>query len=288
MHSIENKKIVITGAASGIGRATTIKLAQAGAAVAMLDRDVAAISQLSRELLADGHDVIPVECDLTSPDQIASAAKTVISKWKTIDILINNAGIGYHGPTHEMSHEKRNEILQVNLNAPFALFQYFLDSLLNSPCGHVVNVSSIFGLVPHQKTAAYTVSKYGLVGLSEALRAEYGRWGLGVTLVCPGFVNTPMIEDLPHREASGKQLRRPSKWLMTTPEKVADKIIGGIRKNKRLVLTTPLAHFLYHSKRLFPGLFDFVQSFKSSKIKRMLGIKPKRQPSQNGESKKAA
>ena len=105
----------------------------------------------------------------------------------------------------------------------------------------------------------------GLVGFSEAIRAEYGRQGLGVTMVCPGFVDTPMLKKLPEGTQSGVPLRQPAKWLTTTPEKIVRKIMRAIPRNRRLVVATPLAHMLYHFKRLFPGTFDFVQSFKLSR-----------------------
>ncbi|MEC9094529.1 MAG: SDR family oxidoreductase [Planctomycetota bacterium] len=273
MKSLANKKILLTGAASGIGRALALKLAKEGALLALLDCDEVGLVSLMKDLPSGHNGCFPVLCDLSSETQIEQATQSVIQEWQALDVLINNAGVGFHGPTHEMTPAERSRLIQINLHAPFSLFQHCVHYLMNSESGHVVNVSSIFGLVPHQQTTAYSTSKYALVGFSEALRAEYGRWGLGVTCVCPGFVRTPMVEALPAQSRSGQSLRKPASWLMTTPEKVADKMIRGIKKNKRLVLATPLAHFLYHSKRLFPGLFDFVQSFKTTRIKTWLGIR---------------
>ena len=266
MKTFQNKKALITGAAQGIGQATALEFARRGAHLALLDRKIDKLAETRERIVELGGSCLTLECDLAVPGQIESACHQVISQWGGLDVLVNNAGISHHGPTHELTPEERDRILQVNLVTPFALFQHLVHHLMNAEAGHLVNISSIFGLVPHQQTAAYSVSKYGLVGLSESLRAEYGRWGLGVTTVCPGFVQTPMIENLPDRSGNGQKLRKPARWLMTTPEKVARKIAVGVLKNRRLILATPLAHFLYHSKRLAPGLFDRVQNFKSSHL----------------------
>ena len=278
MKTIENKTTLITGAASGIGRETALMMAQKGARIVALDRDEEGLGKLTNELSDRGEFCFPIVCDLASASDTEMAVRKVVNKMKGVDFLINNAGIGYHGATHEMPRESFEQVLQINLHAPCDLFQHLVHELIKSDVGHVVNVASIFGLVPHPRTAAYCASKYGLVGFTEAIRAEYGRWGLGVSMVCPGFVQTPMLESLPEQSETGQKLRKPSKWLTTTPDKIARKIVKAIRYNKRLVLATPLAHFLYHTKRLFPGTCDFVQSFKMSGVKSWFRKKKSTQP----------
>ena len=291
MRTLKDKKVLITGAASGIGRETAVQMADAGAKIVALDVNDEGLNSLNQEIKGRGGVCFPLLCDLANESEIEPAANSAVRMLGGLNILINNAGIGFHGCTHEMTHEERNRILQINLNSPFALFQHLIHPMMHSNSGHLVNVCSVLGLVPYQKTAAYCTSKYGLVGMTEAIRAEYGRWGLGVSMICPGFVDTPMLSGLPIEEA-GKDLRKPSRWMTTTPDKIARKILKAILKNKRMVLATPLAHFLYHSKRLFPGTFDFVQSFKSSKIKNWFRRRD-RQPeksesSESGEERRAA
>jgi len=109
-------------------------------------------------------------------------------------------------------------------------------------------------LVASSKLTAYNVSKFGLLGLSESLLAEYGRGSLGVTALCPGFVRTKIFETSP-RIGSSRQIRTPPSWLTTTPEKVAAIAIQAIRKNQPLVVVTPLARTLWFCKRLAPSLF---------------------------------
>ena len=272
MRSFQNKATLITGAASGIGREIAIQMGNQGARLGLLDRNEESLRELSIELSKKGVENYPIICDLGDQNSIPFIKPVVERHLGNLEILINNAGIGLHGPTHELTDHERNHVLQVNLNAPFQLFQLFIHELLNANGGQVVNVSSFLGLVPQAQTTAYSVSKYGLVGLTESLRAEYSRWGLGVTLICPGFVQTPLIENLPTVSKNGQKLKHPPKWLTTTPQKIASQTVAAMKRNRRLVVSTGLAKFLYTAKRLLPGTFDFIQTFQSSKIKRLLGF----------------
>lgn len=286
MRTIRNKATLITGAASGIGREIAVRMGHEGARLAILDRDESGLNQLSKQLNKKGITNFPILCDLANQDSISEIKPIVDRNLGRLEILVNNAGIGLHGPTHELTNGERNQILQINLNAPIQLFQLFIHELLNAHEGHVVNVASFLGLLPQEQTTAYSVTKYGLVGFTESLRAEYSRWGLGVTLICPGFVQTPLLENLPTVSKNGQALKKPSKWMVTTPEKIAKQTVNAMKRNRRLVVATPLAKFLYHAKRIAPGAFDFVQTFQSSKLKRLFGLckKPKSQTGSSGLS----
>jgi short-subunit dehydrogenase len=146
----------------------------------------------------------------------------------------------------------------VNLHAPIQFTQQLLPVLLDRLEAHVLNMASITGLVAGGRFCAYHVSKFGLVGFSEAIRAEFGRQGLGVTAICPGPVRTNLYRAAPsgHRD---RATPTPPAWICTTPQRVAAKAIRAIRRDQRLVLVSPLAHALYYTKRLAPGLLDAVQ-----------------------------
>src|SRR5581483_4030015 len=129
---------------------------------------------------------------------------------------------------------------------PVQLARELLPRLLSSQDAHLVNVCSIFGLVTSRNIAAYQTSKYGLIGFTEALRTEYGGRTFGVTAICPGFVSTPMMERVVGGEPetngrSGKGPTPPPAWIFTTPEKVAAKTLAAIRKNRGIVVVTPIA-----------------------------------------------
>jgi short-subunit dehydrogenase len=127
--------------------------------------------------------------------------------------------------------------------------------LRERPEAHIVNVASIFGFVVTNRTLAYHVSKFGLIGFTEGLRAEFASRGIGATAVCPGFVTTNLFASGQCGYA-GRTAPIPPRWVSTTPDSVAAKTIRGIYLNRRLVLVTPLAYLLYYAKRFAPGLLD--------------------------------
>jgi short-subunit dehydrogenase len=131
---------------------------------------------------------------------------------------------------------------------------------MGRPESHVPNVCSVAGLVAGPRSTAYHVSKFGLVGFTESLRAEYGRRGIGVTALCPGPVQTNLYKS----GVSGskrKPVPVPPAWLSATPARIADVAVRAIRKNRRLVLITPIAHLLFNAKRFAPWFLDWLNHF---------------------------
>lgn len=168
-----------------------------------------------------------------------------------MNILVNNAGVAHRGPTHEMSSDEWNRLLAVNLMAPIQLVRQFLP-ILRSNEAHILNVCSIFGLVGTRKAAAYQTSKFALVGLSAALRAEYGNSAFGVTALCPGFAHTPMVDDLHEAE------KLPPEWMFTDLDTVATAAIRAIRKNKGIAVVGTAARALWLLTRLSPAFVDWL------------------------------
>jgi short-subunit dehydrogenase len=146
-------------------------------------------------------------------------------------------------------------VLAVNLHAPIQFCRELLPSLLARPEAHILNLSSICGLVAGGRLCAYHTSKFGLMGFSEALRAEYARSGLGVSALCPGLVRTRFFETAASGRP-GKPVPTPPAWICSSPQRVARKAVYAIRRNRRLVLVSPLAYALYYTKRFAPGLLD--------------------------------
>jgi 3-oxoacyl-[acyl-carrier protein] reductase len=263
MKIIRGKKALITGAASGIGRAIAIALAGEGADLYLIDIDEAGLELTAREVASRGIEVVTAVCDLREPAQISAAVRALLSRWDHLNILINNAGVLFYGPTHLMSDEEWDRVMSVNLAAPIQLVRELLPALLRSQDAHLVNISSIFGLVSSRNIAAYQTSKYGLIGFTEALRTEYGGRNFGVTAICPGFVSTPMMERVVGGEPavngrSGKPPTPPPAWIFTSPETVAARTIAAMRRNRGVVVVTAAARLLWWLKRLVPGAVDWV------------------------------
>jgi 3-oxoacyl-[acyl-carrier protein] reductase len=250
MRVLRGKKALVTGAAHGIGRAIAIALAKEGVGLWLLDIDTAKLSATAAEARAHGVEAVEWVCDLANPSEISSAVRNLLSSWHKLDILINNAGVAYFGPTREMTEAEWARLLAINLLAPIQLVRELIGTLLAQREANIVNICSVLGLVPFRNAAAYQTSKFGLFGFTQALHGEFSRRRFGVTAVCPGFVDTAMIKPwLP---------RFPSWVERTTPEKVAAKTVAAIRRNRSLVLITLTARLGWWVTRASPGLASWV------------------------------
>ena len=218
MKSVRGKRALVTGAASGIGREIALALALEGVHVYLLDIDEAALAEVIRDAQVCGVEAVGDRCDLSQPDEIAAALKEMLAASGGVDILVNNAGVAYYGPTEKMTGAQWDWLLAINLLAPIQITRILLPTLLARPEAHVLNVCSIAGLVAGARTTAYHVSKFGLVGFTEALRAEFGRRGIGVTALCPGAVRTNLYRSAINGKKRRTVVPDPPAWLSTTPE----------------------------------------------------------------------
>lgn len=258
MRDIRGKRALVTGAASGIGRAVALRLAREGVELFLVDIDDVGLAQTAAEVQQNSSvSVVRRRCDVSQRAEISATVAEILDRWGGVDILVNNAGITYYGRTDEMSDEHWDRVMRINLDAHVQFTRELLPSLLARREAHVVNLCSMFGLVGMPKLAAYCTSKFALVGFSESLRAEYGRDGLGVTAMCPGFVTTNLFTSAPLGEKS-KQHKVPPRILCTTPERVANAVVRAIRRNRRATLIAPVAWLLVGAKRLVPGIMDLL------------------------------
>ena len=274
MRSFENKNVFLTGAASGIGRALAQQLAKLGCRLYLVDVDEAGLRNVAREVSENGNRVLTRVCDLAKPDQVSATLADFDQRCDVIDLLINNAGVAYYGPTEAMSQQQWDWLMNINLLAPIQITNHFLPQLLERPDAHIANMCSISGIVAGGRFAAYHTSKFGLIGFTEAIRAEYRRKGVGVSAICPGPVKTKLYE----AAASGRveqKVPTPPDWLCASADRVASLTIKAIRRNKRQVIITPMAHGLFQMKRFFPGLIDFANGFSRKKKKRLAILQEK-------------
>jgi short-subunit dehydrogenase len=235
---LRGRRALVTGAASGIGRALAGALFRAGAELELVDRDETGLARVATDL---GR-ARTRRCDLAREVEVAACAEAILADGGP-DLLVNCAGVAWVGSTRELPADELERLLSVNLLAPVRLTRALLPALLARGDAHVVNVCSIAGLVGLPRLAAYSASKFGLVGWSQALAREY-RGRLGVTAVCPGFVATPMLE------ASGA--RRPPRLLLTSPDRVAARTLRAVVRGRRRVVISPLAHVLFAAERWLP------------------------------------
>ena len=205
----------MTGAASGIGRAIAIALAREGVNLVLSDHDADGLASAQSDAAKLGVSATTAICDLTQPAEIAEMLDRLFSTGP-LHILVNCAGIALYGQQRSVSDSDWRNLMAVNLLAPMQITTHLINVLARSDEAHIVNMSSIFGLVPVRGLAAYQASKYGLVGFTLAMRNDYHRKNFGVSVICPGLVKTPMIEPDGPSKIYAKMPRLPA-WLFTTP-----------------------------------------------------------------------
>ena len=191
MQRFDGKAVLVTGAASGIGRATALRIAAEGGAVAALDLQADAVEETAKRCQEDGADGLALVCDVADPDAVRDAVAQVRERFGRLDALCNIAGILRFDHTHELALEDWQRILQVNLTGTFLVCREALPHLLEAR-GAIVNTSSTAALAGHPWTAAYSASKGGVLALTYTLAVEYGKQGLRANAVCPGAVQTPI------------------------------------------------------------------------------------------------
>ena len=257
MKELRGRKALVTGAASGIGRAIALALAREKIDLYLLDINEAGLAAVAAEASAMGVEAIPAPSDLMDRSRITAVLAEMRRRWGKLDILVNNAGVVYYGPIDKMTQAQWDWVTGVNLLAPIQITHELLPLLLEQPQSHILNVCSVAGLVAGGRLAAYSTTKFGLIGFSEALRLDLGPRGVGVTALCPGFVKTNLLTSGQSGRPDGT-IPEPPAWLCTSDIRVGYAAVKAIRRNKRLVVLSPLGHVAVNVKRFAPWLGDLL------------------------------
>ncbi len=247
----------MTGAASGIGRATALKLAELGAELYLTDRDAEGLDIVVADAEALGATVAAHRAlDVSDFEAVSAFADDVHAANGALDIVMNIAGISAWGTVSTLSHQHWKSMIDVNLMGPIHVIETFLPPMVAAGRGgHLVNVSSAAGIVALPWHAAYSASKYGLRGLSEVLRFDLARHRIGVSVVVPGAVKTGLVQTV---QIAGVDREDPrvAKWVdrfaghAVSPEHAADKILAGVQRNRFLIYTSADIRALYAFKRV--------------------------------------
>jgi short-subunit dehydrogenase len=236
---------LITGAAGGIGAALALDLARRRAVLALLDKDadgLERVAEVAREVGAGSVTTYPV--DLSDGGDRLDLAAEIASRLGGVDLLVNNAGVTLTGTFEQNRMADVDWLLEINLHAVIRMTKAFLPQLLARPGSHLVNVSSLFGLIGPPGQVAYVTSKFGVRGFTEALRHEIGPRGVGVTVVHPGGIKTNIAANarISGADPDGEQAEQARRFaqaaLTMPPEEAARQIVAAIAARKpRLVIT---------------------------------------------------
>ncbi len=256
VRKLKNKWVLVSGAASGIGYETALAFARQGANVVVTDVNAAGLEAVRREVDAVGVRCMSFVVDVSDEAAMREMADAVHQQIGALDVLVNNAGIGYLGPFLQTSTQHWRRVIDVNLMGIVHACQAFVPAMIKAGgARQVVNVASAAGITPAPNLSAYSASKHAVMGLSDTLSIELDKTEVGVTVVCPGVINTPIVRN---RSAVSpviptEQLDRLEAHYRQTgahPSLVARQIVRGVMRGQDIVLPGPTARALFIVKRL--------------------------------------
>jgi NADP-dependent 3-hydroxy acid dehydrogenase YdfG len=272
MKTLNDKVVVITGAGSGIGRALALNLAAKGARLALSDVDETGLAEtVALATSAGATDVHSGRLDVADRDAMGRYALDVVQHFGRVNVVINNAGVALAGDFTDLEYADIDWLIGVNLHGVINGTKEFLPHLIASGDGHLVNLSSLFGLISMPGQSMYNATKYAVRGMTEALREEMLIAGhpVGVTSVHPGGIKTAIARNA---RVSAKEDKAATSELFDkklarmTPEKAAEIIVTGIEKNRARVLVGIDAHALHQMGRLLGSRYQDVVALASKRV----------------------
>jgi 3-oxoacyl-[acyl-carrier protein] reductase len=195
--TLQGRVALITGASQGIGRACALRLAKAGASVALAARNQQKLEEVAKEISGSGGQAGCFAMDVASEESVKAACKAAIAQFGKIDILVNNAGITHDQLVMRMKRADWDAVLNTNLTGAYVCIQQVIGSMLKQRWGRIINMTSIFGQIGQAGQANYAASKAGLIGLTMAVAREVASRNITVNAIAPGFIETAMTAELP-------------------------------------------------------------------------------------------
>jgi NADP-dependent 3-hydroxy acid dehydrogenase YdfG len=255
--SDERPSAIITGAASGLGRAIAVRLARDGWRMALADVNEAGLRATLEQVRAAGGEGRVELLDVTQADHWQALRKRLQSDWRQLDLLVNNAGVAGSGEVGQFSLDNWHWLLDVNLFGTIYGCHTFVEWLKANPRGaHLVNTASLAGLLSAPTMAAYNVSKAGVVSLSETLYGELKQHGVGVTVVCPGFFRTELLASGRFQKEDERGVaERSMEAAPFTADDVADAAVRSIQQKQLYVVMGSKGRRWWRIKRWLPAFF---------------------------------
>ena len=269
---------IVTGGASGIGRALAEELARRGCEVVLADLQIELAEEVASEINVSGGKAKAVRIDVTDYSAVEHLVQETIERTGRLDYVFNNAGIVISGYVDRLGIKDWNQIVDVNLLGVINGIQAAYPIMMKQGFGHIVNTASMAGFMVGPGNVAYTTTKYAVVGLSKSLRAEAAQMGVRVSVICPGVIRTPILEgggkygkmliDIPP-----EQLRRLlEKFRPMSPNIFAEKVLNLVAKNRAIIIVPSWWKLFWWINRLFPSLGISLAQKRFQKMQKEFGI----------------
>jgi NAD(P)-dependent dehydrogenase (short-subunit alcohol dehydrogenase family) len=254
---------VVTGAASGIGRALSAALARRGAVVVLADIDEAGVKAAADEIGAGARGPVSGRAlDVADADAFGELVGAVVTDHGRIDLLFNNAGVGIWGDVADLTLAHWNRVIDINLRGVVHGVAAAYPVMISQGRGHIVNTASLAGLIPGPMLTPYSMTKHAVVGLSTGLRAEAAAHGVRVSVVCPGLIDTPILDkgnppDLPFvpNPIDGRTMLSESMGRPYPPASLAEDVLAGVARNRAFIVSPRHARVAWAVYRASPELF---------------------------------
>lgn len=267
MSIFKDKICIVTGGASGIGRNLCDQLARHGAYVVMADIHFEEVEKAAESLLKNGLKVKAVNLDVTDKSAFKKVIDDTAAEYGKLDYLFNNAGIAVVGEVHDITLDHMTKVLDVNLNGVLYGTYYAYQLMVKQGSGHIVNLSSVEGVLPFPGTVSYVATKHAVFGLTESLWVEAVDTGVDLTIICPGYIRTPMLETSEAVNTSIDIWKKSfiailfEKMSAITPDTCAELILKGVTKKKTIVFTPGIGRLFWWNYRIWPMMYMRMMRF---------------------------